>query len=446
MSLMDVIRCDLKSYLVWKWRPRDAEPNDSRQNSIRWGSSLRVKDGEMAIFVYSGLNGGDNHDVIVGPYDEVLKTANLPILANILGSAYNGTSPFQAEIYFINLANNIQVMFGVPWFNAFDSRYPDLPVPVCARGTMTFNITDYKEFIRLNRLINFNLLDFKEQIKAVVIKYTKNEIINKMRKSEIPLVQIESHVLEISEDVENNIRSRISDFGVNLKAYDIDAIDIDEEADSYETLKKLTIGIKEKATLYQARLQLENLEKTQEINAENMAKTLEIQRDETAHAQRMQTDANFFNVHSLNTQADVMKTASMAMGQAAGNVGGSGGGFNPAGVMTNMMLGGAVGGQMAGMMNQSFQNMNQTIQQSMQAPPPMPNVSYFVLINGQQSGPYQIPQIIHLIQNGMITPDSYVWKQGMAQWDVARNTELAQLFQQGQPPMPPQFPPIPNNI
>ena len=41
---------------------------------------------------------------IVGPYDQTIKTANFPILTNIVGSAFGGTSPFQAEIYFMNLS------------------------------------------------------------------------------------------------------------------------------------------------------------------------------------------------------------------------------------------------------------------------------------------------------------------------------------------------------
>ena len=49
---MNVIRCDEPEYLVWKWRPEGQNFRDSkRENSIRFGSSLRVKDGEMAIFV-----------------------------------------------------------------------------------------------------------------------------------------------------------------------------------------------------------------------------------------------------------------------------------------------------------------------------------------------------------------------------------------------------------
>lgn len=52
-GLMNVIRCDEQEYLVWKWRPEGQEANStSRENAIRYGSSLRVKDGEVAVFVY----------------------------------------------------------------------------------------------------------------------------------------------------------------------------------------------------------------------------------------------------------------------------------------------------------------------------------------------------------------------------------------------------------
>ena len=56
--MMNVIRCDEEEYMVWKWRPEGQEVNStSRENSIRYGSSLRVKDGEVAVFVYRQSNG-----------------------------------------------------------------------------------------------------------------------------------------------------------------------------------------------------------------------------------------------------------------------------------------------------------------------------------------------------------------------------------------------------
>ena len=82
---MNVIRCDEEEYMVWKWRPLGQDVNSTtRENSIRYGSSLRVKDGEVAVFVYKQKN-GTMQDFIVGPYDHIIKTENFPVLASIIG-------------------------------------------------------------------------------------------------------------------------------------------------------------------------------------------------------------------------------------------------------------------------------------------------------------------------------------------------------------------------
>ena len=110
-GIMDVIRCDELSYLIWKWHPEGTKAGQSRkENAIRLGSSLRVKAGSVAAFVYDSAKG---IDYIEGPYDDIIKTANLPVISNIIGLAYDGNSPFQAEIYFINLAQIVQVKFAV---------------------------------------------------------------------------------------------------------------------------------------------------------------------------------------------------------------------------------------------------------------------------------------------------------------------------------------------
>ena len=121
-GLMDVIRCDEQEYLVWKWRPSGEANSTQKENAIRYGSSLRVKEGEVAVFVYKQDN-GEMQDFIVGPHDDTIKTANFPVLTNIVGLAFGGNSPFQAEIYFINLSGNIQIRFAIPYFDVYDSIF-----------------------------------------------------------------------------------------------------------------------------------------------------------------------------------------------------------------------------------------------------------------------------------------------------------------------------------
>ena len=431
-GLMDVIRCDEQEYLVWKWRPSGEANSTNKENSIRYGSSLRVKDGEVAIFVYKQKD-GSVQDFIVGPYDETIKTANFPILSSIVGLAFGGASPFQAEVYFINLSGNIQVKFGIPYFDVFDPRFLDFAVPMAVRGTITFNITDYKGFIKLNRLINFELEDFNKQIKDAVTKYVKGVVTNIPSEKGIPVIQMERQLLQINEYVESYLKPRLeNDFGVNLKGLDIANIEVDKESDGFIGLKKITADQVTKTTIAQNDLSIKNMQDMQGINSQNMEETLRIQREEAQRSQKLQTETNFIGAHGLNQQTDVLKTAAQGLGNMTNM--GSGGGMNPAGMMTGMAMGGAMGGQMANMMNQMGQNINQ--QQN--TPPPPPQIQYNVSVNGQTAGPFNLQQLQQMIQSGQLTKNTYVWKEGMSGWELAGSVqELSSLFGAVPPPPPP---------
>ena len=405
-GLMNVIRCDETEYLVWKWRPLGQEVNStSRENAIRYGSSLRVKDGEVAVFVYKQKN-GPCQDFIVGPYDDTIKTANFPVLSSIVGMAFGGESPFQAEVYYINLQGSNQVRFAVPYFDVADPRLPDYPVPVAVRGTMTFALEDYKNFIKLNRLIDFSLDAFKRQIKDVLVRKIKGLVTN------VP-----------------------SDLGMPVVQLDIGAIEIDKESEAYLQVKGLTGDITAKTMHAQADLNIQNLKDTQALNMENMKETMRIQREEGQYAQHLQTQQNNMGAFSAGLQADVLKTAAQNLGKMGNMNMGSGGNnsMNPAGMMTGMMMGSALGNQMAGMMN----NMGQQMQNAMNTPPPMPNIKYMLSVNGQQMGPYEMVQLQQMAQMGQLTKETYVWKQGMVQWELAGNVqELSSLFAPTCPPPP----------
>ena len=205
MSLMDVIRCDLpqKEYLIWKWQP--AKGDLSRQNQIRYGSSLRVRMGEVAALFYSTGGGESPVDYIEGPADLILETKNLPVLANMIGLAYGGNSPFQAEIYFVNKGLATPIKWGVPWFDAFDPRFPDLPVPVCANGNITIQISDLKRFLEVHRLENVDPSSFRDLILPQMRTVVRSKVINLATARGIPLIQIGGREIRgagFDEDVE----------------------------------------------------------------------------------------------------------------------------------------------------------------------------------------------------------------------------------------------------
>lgn len=435
--MMDVIRCDLKEYLMWKWSPNGEENTTRKENSIRYGSTLRVKPGEVAVFFYKQENGTEA-DYILGPFDQKIETANFPILTNLMGLAYGGNSPFQAEVYFINLAGIVQVRFGVPWFDVYDPRFPDLGIPFAVRGVITFNVTDYKRFIELHRLVTFDLEDFKRQISAAVSESVKQVVMEApTTEPAIPVLQINRKIRDIKNRVVEDIEAKFSGiYGVNLISVDISDIDVDkdkgkEDGTGYTALYNMTVKVQEAQTAINVR----NLDEMQRINAENMEQTLRIQREEMQKAQRLQTESNFMGAHTLDQQTDVLKTAAQNLG-SMGTMDGGGGGMNPAGMMTGMMMGGAMGGQMANMMNQ----MGGQMSQAANTPPPIPTIQYMLAVNGQQSGPFNMEQLQMLAANGQMRQDTLVWKQGMANWEAAGNVaELSQLFSAMTPP------PIPSN-
>lgn len=73
-----------------------------------------------------------------------------------------------------------------------------------------------------------------------------------------------------------------------------------------------------------------------------------------------------------------------------------------------------------------------------QAATPPPVMQIFIAVNGQQSGPFDVPQLTQLAQSGQLTKDTLVWKAGMAAWAAASTLpELAAVLGAVPPPIAP---------
>ena len=442
-GVMDVIRCDEPSYLIWKWHPAGTQVGDNkRENAIRWGSSLRVKDGEAAVFVYKQKD-GTVEDFIEGPFDQTLKTANLPVLSNLVGVAYAGNSPFQAEVYFINLARIIQIKFAVPFFEVFDPRFMDYSVPVAVRGTISFSISDYRAFIKLHRLIGFNQDDFQKEIRDAVARYVKDAVANAPAQHNIPVVQLETKTAAINDAIEYDLKERLKEnFGVNVSGIDIGTIEVDKTSSGYASLMSITKDVTKATIEAQTTANVKNIHDKQRVDIENYEESLRIQREEGQYAQHMHTQTANIGAFQTEKQAEVGVAGAEALGHmgengAGGiNLGSGGNGFNPAAMMAGMALGGAVGQNLAGTMNGIMSGMGTNMQAG--AIPPIPSVTYYVGVNGQPIGPFDVNTLKQMVISKQFTVDSLVWKNGMAEWKKAAEVEeLKSIFGETMPPIPP---------
>ena len=442
-GFMDEIRCDEPSYLIWKWHPSGSQLGENnRENAICWGSSLRVKDGEVAVFVYK-QNNGVMQDFIVGPYDQIIDTKNFPILASIVGLAYEGGTPFQAEVYFINLAQIIQTKFAVPYFDVFDPRFDDFGVPVAVRGTISFKIADYREFIKLHRLSSFNLDDFQSQIRDAASRYVKDVITNAPATNNIPLVQIETKTSEINDIIEYDLGERLKEsFGVTISGIDVGTIELDKSSEGYRQLMSITKDITGATVKAEAEAKIKDIEDKQRIEMENYEESLRIQREEGQYAQRKATQTANIGAFQVEKQAEVGVAGAEALGKMGSNgagdvtLGGGGDGFNMAAMMASMAVGGAVGQNIAGSMNNMMSGMNQQVQPGT-TPPPVPTVAYNVAVNGQATGPFDLNVLKQMAIAGQFTTEHLVWKAGMSEWQKASSVdELKEVFENVMPPIP----------
>ena len=93
--------------------------------------------------------------------------------------------------------------------------------------------------------------------------------------------------------------------------------------------------------------------------------------------------------------------------------------------------------------NQMVQSMNSYIQQ-MQIPGAQNNniktdiqQIYYAVIDNKQMGPYTITEMSRLISEKKILKETYIWKPGMQNWDLAQNIpEILNMVALTPPPIP----------
>ena len=411
----DVIRCDEKDYLIWKWHPDKYEEGElKRETAIRTNSVLRVRNGEVAVFVYNKKD-GENEDYIVGPHDETLKTKNFPVLSSIIGLWYEGDTPFQAEVFFINLAKVIQIKFGIPYFDVVDPRFADFTVPVAVRGTLTFKIDDYKSFVKFHKLTSFDIDSFRKQVNDTVCHLVKDSLIRIPLEDNIPVVSLETRIGLLNNKAEITVKERLEEiYGVEVTSLDVASIEIDKESEGYRELKKITKDI----TARQKEAEIHDYEEK-----------LRIQREEGQYAQHMGTKTANIGAYQTEVKGEVGVASAEALGKmgenGAGNVdlGGHGAGFNPMTIMAGMAVGSVVGRNLAANLDGSLSGANGTV------PPPLPTAVYYVAINDVANGPFDLNQIKEMISNGHIKKETLIWKSGTPTWEyISSLKEFNKLF------------------
>lgn len=362
-----------------------------------------------------------------------------------------------------NLSKGSQLNFAIPYFDVFDPRLQDYGVPVSVHGAVVYAIEDMDLFHSVNRNEGYSDETFKNKLRGQLTKFIKSVVSNAPSDAQIPVVQIERKIFEISELIQQRVTPQVEKlFGITIRSLDITGINVDKESRGYRELKALTADLEKERMMAQHNAQISNFnlnndlqqdmlkkqselnldamgrrqeldlggqEELQRMNLENQRETMRIQREEMQRASRLQTEQTFMGAHQANLNAGVLNNA-------------TDNGINAfrqqtMGGMNNM-------GQMGGAPQMPGQKGMGGAPQMPGMGAAIPQVQYYIGINGQQYGPCDWNKLQQLVQQDQLTQQSYVWKNGIAQWEFAGNVaELAPLFQGTAPQMPGMPPTMP---
>ena len=96
-------------------------------------------------------------------------------------------------------------------------------------------------------------------------------------------------------------------------------------------------------------------------------------------------------------------------------------------------MGVSIANQMVNSMNQAIDNMKVPGASAQGANPTV----YYAVIGGKTEGPFSLTELSRLIAEKKIVKETYVWKPGMANWDLAQNVnEVLSLVALTPPPVP----------
>lgn len=433
-GLMDTIRCDAKDALIWKWRPDGEGALTTRKaNAIRWGSGLVVRPGQAAVFIYT-QDGVGQCDVIVGPYNGPVKTDNLPVIANILGAAYDGKTPFQAEIYFVAISAIMNLDFTISWFTIQSPQpeYNSYNIDIAVDGTFMFSVSPPRDTLRFmyeqsgRTDISFDefrlarvkedvmgvyeamegndttLEEFQEKIKPMVITGVKDSLsnlpdnifvlhLNKL------IEQASQWIMFANKNRRPSLAQRLhTNFYIWASEFNLTDIRYNEEKDHYQKLLRITTdqnfafnlqneanalaklvtdtNVRNAMVTEQARIQLEHQEDMLGRMREEAQYAQHAQTDSTAYRTDLSSQTANIGAHTVNVQGSVMQTGMESLGNMSQmNFGNGGGGMNPAGMMMGMGMASGMAGQMGQMMgNMGNAFSNQVAMGGAPTPPPMP--------------------------------------------------------------------------
>jgi membrane protease subunit (stomatin/prohibitin family) len=372
MAILDIIKYESNAEeFVWKHPVED----------LKLGSQLIVNTSQKAFFVKGGK--------ILDEFKSgttTLKSGNIPLLNKLINLPFGDSSPFQAEVWYVNMISFLDNKWGTPAPILLEDPKYKIIVPVRTFGQFGMSIENPRLFLQqlVGNMSDFSVDRVMDYFEGVLISSITSAIGKKIVSEGSSILEIQAILSEVSMFCKQVLQEEFSKYGIKIENFFIMSVNVPEDDPSVVKLKE----------------------------AKDLAAKVDIAGKE---------------IYQMDRSFDVLDKAAEndgTMGDTMGAGMGMGMGFGMGNVMGNM----------TGNMNTG----NQNGQSGNSIPPPVPqSIEYFVLIENKQNGPHSLTGLELMMNQNKIDRNTLVWRQGMSDWgNIMEQDDLRQLFERIPPPPP----------
>ena len=224
--MFDVIKYEGdNNILVWKFPGED----------FNTCSQLIVHESQEAIFVKDGKI---LDTFTSGRY--TLHSQNIPLLRKFVNLPFNGISPFHCEVYFINKAVSMDILWGTDHPIPIQDAIYKIILPIRSNGQFAVKVSDGKQLMisLVGTIRIFDQVTLKRYFKGILLTNIKDYIASEFIKNNVSFLEVHSHLKEISNGIKNELGEEFTKYGIELINFNVIDIIPPEDDPSFVQLKK----------------------------------------------------------------------------------------------------------------------------------------------------------------------------------------------------------------
>jgi excisionase family DNA binding protein len=181
----------------------------------RIGSQVIVREAQSAVFFRDG-----NALDVFGPGRHTISTANIPLLINLIGKAFNDRTPFPAEVYFVSMKEFANRKWGTP--QPIIVRNPGMGLGVALLqgfGTYSFQVGDPQQFV--TQIVGtqgaYRTAEIEDRLRTMLLSVLQDMLGETAAKHSVP------EMIGLTEELGAGVRAKaLDDFtaiGLSLKSF-----------------------------------------------------------------------------------------------------------------------------------------------------------------------------------------------------------------------------------